>query len=531
MQLRDYQSDIADQVLQSTSNDLIQLDTGGGKTPIMAAIANESRSFIAVAHRNILITQISEKLAAFDITHNAIATTHTKRRCVLAHRRALTDCFDESHQSRFVASIDSIIARYKRGRLSIDLNERYTVLIDEAHHCLDKNKWGKLREIFPNARFIGFTATPVRHDGQSLHIEKGGLFERLIQAEALQKDSVRTLSARGYLSDFKVYSFDGGFDKKKLSIRCGEYTQQSLELIITSKGGVIVGDAVREYKKRALGKQAVAMCVSIKNAEETARKFREDGIPAACISSKMTASEVSRITDLFLARQIQVLCNVDMIGEGFDMPGIEVLIMLRKTASFVSFRQWIGRALRPLPMKDYAIIHDHVGNVLEHGNPDEHTEWNLLTPPPKTQKTNLIPCSECSYTYHAWKSECPECGAQNPLDERANIGGHYIDLAVIDVALCERKRTSLKREEILEKEIVWPTTSFHSGAVGALCEKLLKWFVENLRGTLTVREINDFLQDTTARTTQFWVDNFTVKDLQTSDPQKCKKVYKKWLAR
>ena len=72
MNLRDYQDDILAQLNVSTSNDMVQLDTGAGKTPIEAALAQWTPHCLLVAHRNILITQISEKLAACGLAHDTI---------------------------------------------------------------------------------------------------------------------------------------------------------------------------------------------------------------------------------------------------------------------------------------------------------------------------------------------------------------------------------------------------------------------------------------------------------------------------
>ncbi|MFC0708476.1 DEAD/DEAH box helicase family protein, partial [Azorhizophilus paspali] len=102
MKLRDYQTDILKQLQASTSADLVQLDTGGGKTPIEAALAAWAPRILLVAHRNILIQQISEKLAAFGLDHDTISTEHTRRRCMLAHRPHGRNYIRRGHATRRV---------------------------------------------------------------------------------------------------------------------------------------------------------------------------------------------------------------------------------------------------------------------------------------------------------------------------------------------------------------------------------------------------------------------------------------------
>lgn len=175
MILRDYQIDILNQLKNSTQNDLVQLDTGAGKTPIEAALAKWAPYCMLVAHRITLITQISEKLAAFGIEHDTVSTEHTRRLCMSVHRTLGQTVIRRGHESRIVVSIDSLHAQLKRGGLAhIDLSLPWLVIIDEAHHVIPDNKWGILKYMLPNARIVGFTATPARMDGESLHVSKGG---------------------------------------------------------------------------------------------------------------------------------------------------------------------------------------------------------------------------------------------------------------------------------------------------------------------------------------------------------------------
>lgn len=532
MKLRDYQDDIIAQVCVLCDDVLVQLDTGAGKTPIEAALARDADRCIVVAHRNLLITQISEKLAAMGVKHGVIGTEHTRRRCMIEHRRHGHKIHVAENATVFAASIQSLIAHHRRGRLSIDTAAEWLIVIDEAHHCVRENQWGKLREILPAARFIGFTATPCRADGQSLSAEEGGIFSRLIQAEALQKNSVSTLIERGYLSPFRCYSIRSITHDELLKIGAdGDYTQPSL--CASLKNTQIVGDAVREYRRLADGKRAVVMCVAIKNAEETAEEFRAAGIPSSFISSQLSAVEIARRVDAFRSGEILVLANVDMVGEGFDLPDIEALIMLRKTASFTAYRQWIGRALRPMESKPHAVIIDHVGNIMTHGLPDEPVTWSLDSAPVRHRNAPSIPCTDCRIFFEAWRATCPSCGADNPLLQRTQSGGHYIQQEKIPGSLVEAARSKaaqVEQAKVLETRIVIPYTieAWKSGnALSQLCSRLLDWFVESLKESKQLVEINAFLASKEASNLQFWIDRFAIKDLK-SPANKAVKVFEKW---
>lgn len=515
MILRDYQREILNKVIGADSNDLVQLDTGAGKTPVEAALCEKSKFSLFIAHRNILIAQASEKLAAFGLEHDTISSEFTRRQCMLKHRSLGRNYIKRGHKSCIVASVCSIVSHYKRGKLAIDRNLPWVIVIDEAHHVLPDNQWGKLKEIFPNCRFVGFTATPARMDGESLSVSNGGIFDRLVQAEKFKEDSIVKLIENGSLCGFSVYS-----PEKTLNKRCRKKVLETSD------------DPVSVYKRLLKDKRAIVMCPAIVNAEEIALAYKDAEVPAACIHSGMSSSEVARIIALFVSSQIKVLCNVDMVGEGFDVPGVEGLIMIRRTRSFIAYKQWIGRALRPIQGKESAVIVDLVGNVAEHGLPDESVIWDLDEPPkvPKTQKK--APCKSCGFWYKVKLSNCPECNEPNALLERESIGDYYTNIKRLDVAMIREARREIDeqaREEIRRTQIRIPTGSFLSkGSLGKVAEKLRCQFVDGLKiASVTIPEINQFLEK--SNNIDFWISNFKAADALNLNQSKIEKVYKKWL--
>ncbi len=520
MKLRDYQQDIFDQVTSSTRNDLVQLDTGAGKTPIEAALA-QTGNVLLVAHRNVLIVQISEKLAAFGLEHDTVSTEYTRRRCSAAHQQHGRDYIVRGHRTRLVASIDSLIARQKRGLLDIATDEKWLIIIDEAHHVVPDNKWGKLKTLFPNSRIVGFTATPARMDNESLHIDNGGVFDNLIQAEKLKNDSVHRLIELGYLSKFTVYAPPRG-TRIKFNLR-----REAEGLAAT-----LWGDPVKWYKKLANGKKAVMMCPSITNAQEFAAEFRAAGIPATHISSRQSYTDISRALDALRSGQVKVLCNVDMVSEGFDLPDIEVMILARRTGSLIAYRQWVGRALRPAPGKQEAIIIDHVNNVAKHDMPDAPIEWDLLNPPRQTRVVRHVACTNCGVYFPLKERYCPNCEKINPAFVKSPDTFYYVHLHRLDTALIERAKREYAEAQTrkrYETEIIWGKEHTGNDIVSQTILKLKKWFVEVLQeNAISVSEINDFLTTETVKDTGFWVNHFTAADLKSRRAEKVMKVYRKW---
>ncbi|MDG4583410.1 MAG: DEAD/DEAH box helicase [Candidatus Competibacter sp.] len=561
MILRDYQRDIFEQLVSGCSNDLVQLDTGAGKTPIEAALAQWAPRILLVAHRNILITQISEKLAAFGIEHNTISTEHTRRRCMAAHRRHGRNHIRRGHQSHLVASMQSIIAAKRHHRLNIDTGAEWLIVIDEAHHIVRDNMWGQLLDIITNHRLIGFTATPARMDGESLHVDKGGVFERLVQAESLRENSTRTLIDAGYLSGFKAYvpysnyeteherrmredpeyamtleAINGPEPEQKPARQEGDHRARVAPLDYMTGKLALYGDPVAEYRRRALGKRAILMAPAISNAEEMARQFRDARIPAACINSTQSPAEIARLLDAFASGRISVLTNVDMVGEGFDLPACECLIIATRTASFPRYRQWCGRVLRPAADKSEAVILDLTGMLVGHGLPDEPVKWDLLNPPCGPLTKRQVPCTKCG-AYFEFKLEfCPHCGYQNRwLDEPRgfNPGTYHFDIKVIDQAHVEfvmREKRAADSRTWLETHLIPSPDGFGIDAVGKTITALAAWCPRQLKdGGIPIYDINAFLQSNAARDRQFWMTHFTARDLRSDSPAKAVRVYKKWL--
>jgi superfamily II DNA or RNA helicase len=272
------------------------------------------------------------------------------------------------------------------------------IITDENHHCLAKS-YRRIYQAFPEAYGVGVTATPVRLNGGGL----GDVNDRLIIGP-----SVRELIFRHCLSDFDYYApqvADLSGLKRKSG---GDFDQTQAADILMDKA--IYGDILRHYQKLAGGVKAVCYCATIEHSLQTAQRFRDAGIPAAHIDGDTPKELRAAIVQDFRDGRIQILCNVDLISEGFDVPDCGCCILLRPTKSLTLYIQQSMRSMRYVPGKR-AVIIDHVGNVHRFGLPDQDREWSL-NPKPSRGKENLVhvrQCPECFYT-HNTAPVCPSCG-------------------------------------------------------------------------------------------------------------------------
>lgn len=523
--LRDYQKEIVDSVLSSTDNTLIQADTGSGKTKILAYIAKSQRNVLIIAHRNSLVSQLSHSFACEKIQHAMLCSKSTRRRAITLHRRSLGKSFVIDHSTTIVCSVDTISSKMKRSALGVDVEKEWMIIIDEAHHVTENNKWGAVCALFKNSRIVGATATPCRLDDVSLKRGKGGVFDVLIQAKSLKRDSVSKLIKRGFISSFRCFGVDSRINESALKIGKSDYTKESLISETSKHVQEMAGDAVKHYARLAKNRQAVVFCVSIDIADITAKSFRDSRVSAACIHSKMSRTDIDRAIDAFESKRINVLCNVDMFGEGVDIPGIEALIMLRKTASFGLYRQWVGRALRVSSGKDEAIIIDHADNIKQHGLPDLDVEWSLDRDPVH-KKSNLISCKYCDFLVKAWAEYCPNCGAvlrkETGLSEREI---KYVDVNLVEIhrsSAAKSKRDSEIASSVSYSEIRGLSLA-SSGKAGEIASRVALWFYEQIKDRVTIKQAEDFFREN--NNIGFWSERFKLSDLKTKNEKKCWRVF------
>jgi superfamily II DNA or RNA helicase len=102
--------------------------------------------------------------------------------------------------------------------------------------------------------------------------------------------------------------------------------------------------------REAQGRQAIVFCASVPQAERMAEVLRRHpGVTAREVIGSTDDEERSEIVSDFKAGRIQFLCLCQIGTEGFDAPGVELVVMARPTKSQALYKQMLGRGTRPLP--------------------------------------------------------------------------------------------------------------------------------------------------------------------------------------
>jgi DNA repair protein RadD len=396
--LRDYQHDAIARVRAAYGSDhkrvLLVSPTGSGKTVafayVIASAAKRGRRILILAHRVEILDQIKGALELAGVAYGVIAPGHLD-----------TDAMVQ------IASVATLVRRLNRWRDRFDF-----IVVDEAHHAVSPT-WASVLSSQPNASVLGVTATPERLDGRGLKEIFDDLIEGPTTAELIEQK---------WLSPFVAYEPIAGPNLSGARMRGGDY---AIEDIREAMGGVVIGSAVDEYRKRLLGLPTVAFCVDVEHSKTVAERFRTIGIRAAHVDGETPTKERRRLTAALGSGELQVLRNCGLISEGVDVPSIVGAILLRPSASLALYLQQVGRALRPAPSKSCAVILDFAGNVARHGLPDAPRSWSLDAQPRRKRRTVGLPrprrC-ECGALNHPSALACTECGADiRTREERAEI--------------------------------------------------------------------------------------------------------------
>lgn len=274
------------------------------------------------------------------------------------------------------------------------------ILVDEAHHILSQS-YKSILEYFPQATVLGFTATPQRMNEGGL----GAVFEQLIESV-----STEWLIQNHYLAPYKYYGVQLA-DASKLHTKHGDYDKAEVELLMNQR--TIFGSAVENWLQLANGKRTIVYCSSIATSEGTAAAFREQGINAMHLDGTTPSRARQQAVEAFRNGDITVLCNVDLFGEGFDVPDCECVVLLRPTKSLTLFIQQSMRSMRISPSNPdkVALILDHVGNFTRHGLPDDIRHWTLESK--KRKEKSALSVKQCPVCFAIVKSKddiCPACG-------------------------------------------------------------------------------------------------------------------------
>lgn len=412
---RAYQDDAVAKLRDNFRNglraQLLVMPTGAGKTAtaskIIAAALRKGNRILFLAHRKELIDQCSKTLDEFGVDHGIIKGKHWRNRPDLPVQ---------------VASVQTLIRRARP--------DAHVVILDEAHRALNATNT-TIVGWYPDALKLGLTATPWRLDGRGL----GALYQAIVAPITMQE----AIDAR-YLLPLRIYEPERP-DLKGLARTGGDYNQKQLGKRL-KENPKRIGNIVQHWKDLGEGQRTVVFAVNVADSREIVRQFVEAGIAAEHLDGDTNETDRDAILARLASGATQVVSNVDVLVEGYDLPSLGCVVLAKPTLSLTRFLQMVGRGMRPYGEQRYCIVLDHAGCVHRHRDPTEDRHWSLedrVRRDEDADRPSPITCEACKLVRAANILHCPLCVPAEPRE--GGLAGWFDDLPIeAEGRLVERLR-------------------------------------------------------------------------------------------
>lgn len=417
--LRPYQQEAIDAILSywqtGGGNPLVDLATGTGKSLVIAKLTRDLlESFPGM--RVLMLVHVREL-----VEQNFMALKRSWQDAPVGIYSAGLGRRDTHHRITF-ASIQSVF------RKSRELGRRDLVLIDEAHlvptdgNGMYRTLLSGLRDITPDLRVAGFTATPYRLDSGRLDAGSDRLFDETVFSYGIG-EGIKD----GFLSPLISKASATEVDVSEVARRGGEFVAGALETATDKITAQAVDELVRFGEPR---RSWLVFCSGVRNAERTRDFVRRHGISCEMVSGETPLGERDRILRQFKAGQIRCLTNAQVLTTGFDAPQVDLIAMLRPTLSTSLYVQIVGRGTRIADGKENCLVLDFAGNVRRHGPVD------AVSIMPKgsgkgddegkvgVESVKAKECPDCQSLMAINASSCTICGHQWPHNEKPKHEAH-----------------------------------------------------------------------------------------------------------
>lgn len=416
--MRDYQA-VAFHALRSTIKRgcraiILVAPTGSGKTRIAAEMIDSAqrkgKRILFLAHRRELIEQCSLRLADLSVEHGIIKAADPRQRPWL-----------KVH----VCSVPTLVKREHVAAPDL-------CIIDECHRSASPS-YTKIMQRFPNAIFIGLTATPLRCDGKGLT-----MYEDMVMCPPPAE-----LIAGGWLVPTRIFAPPGP-DVSGVGKQGGDYKQDELARAVDKPK--LTGDVVEHWLKLASDRQTVAFAVNIEHSKHLWESFRAAGVPAEHLDGDMAEKERAAILHRLGTGVTRIVCSIGVLTEGWDEPCVSCAVLARPTASLSLYLQMAGRIMRPHPGKRDALLLDHAGCVLTHGFPDDPREWSLEGVRKGAREIDpALSVRTCLYCWAAFSSRCDKCPHCGWLYDKKMKEPEVVEGTLEEITLEKRKAYVIKK--------------------------------------------------------------------------------------
>lgn len=324
---------------------LLVMPTGTGKTFTFADLIKQTgKKALVLAHRSELL--------------------HQSAKAIESH----VGCRVEIDGGEFKSGpmVDVVVASVqsvgKRNTKRLEGFHPDVVIIDEAHHA-PADSYQAVMERFgcyaDGALCVGVTATPHRLDNRPLHGDCKAIFQSVAFTY-----TIREAMKDQFLCDLKGKFVDMHTSLAGIKVTGGDYASGELAKAVNTPERNWA--AYQAWKELASDARTIVFCAGVEHAETFAMLLRNQGVRARSVDGSMEREERDRVINQFRYGEIQVLTNCEIATEGFDVPEIECVLLLRPTKSWALYTQMVGRGLRLSYGKESCLVIDCTDNYKDH---------------------------------------------------------------------------------------------------------------------------------------------------------------------
>jgi DNA repair protein RadD len=252
------------------------------------------------------------------------------------------------------------------------------ILVDEGHHNVAAT-WQRVFERFPEAKVLSLTATPFRADEQPV---QGDVIYRYSFRDAMQRGYIKQITAVN-LSPTEIYfTYEGDERRHSLKevLQLKEETWFSRGVALAPECNRHIADASIQWLEHIRNRtgfrhQLIAVGCSVVHARQVRDLYRERNLNAEVIHSGMDQGEREAVLADLANGTLDVIVQVQMLGEGFDHPPLSVGAIFRPFRSLNPYIQFVGRIMR-VNNQNAPTHPDNEGIVVSHVGMNQDANWD-----------------------------------------------------------------------------------------------------------------------------------------------------------
>jgi superfamily II DNA or RNA helicase len=268
---------------------------------------------------------------------------------------------------------------------------------------------------------------------------------------------MKELVNRGYLVPVVAYA-PSKPDLEGVKVKMGDYDEDQLgEACDKPK---LIGDIVEHWHKLAKDRQTIVFAATVAHSNHLADAFRASGVNVAHLDGTTPKDLREEVLRDLKNGNIQVVCNVGILTEGYDNPIVSCIVLARPTKSYGLYKQMAGRAMRPAEGKTDMLLIDHAGAVYDHGMVDDDVNWTLekgelAYEKKKYEKRTAAPwiCDNCFHVNQPSRTgNCEACGLKPVKTQQVAVSEGNLEIVT-----ARKPRKIVDREN---KQSVWDQCYF-----------------------------------------------------------------------